>query len=129
MTSTLELDEIKPSLHRASVQYKAAWYDWRRGLWSEAEALITKSRKIRTTILGQEGEETLRARGILALVLCNQGKYGAAKEANRQVLEVEKTVLGKEHPDTLTSVWCLADLMERLCEASAAVSLYERASL
>jgi hypothetical protein len=60
-------------------------------------------------------------------VLSRQGKYEAADEANRQVLEVREKVLGKEHPDTLISLWCLADLMEQLGRKHDALWLYKRA--
>ena len=42
------------------------------------------------------------------------------------MLEVREKVLGKEHPDTLISLWCLADLMEKLERKQDALSLYER---
>lgn len=60
-------------------------------------------------------------------MLSRQGKYGAAEEANRRALESKEKVLGKEHPNTLVSVWCLADLVERLSRKADAVLLYERA--
>jgi hypothetical protein len=44
----------------------------------------------------------------LANVLINQGKYEQAEEMHRQALGLRETVLGKEHPDTLTSIYCLA---------------------
>jgi hypothetical protein len=40
--------------------------------------------------------------------LTNQGKYERAEEMNRQALGLRETVLGKEHPDTLTSMNNLA---------------------
>ena len=44
----------------------------------------------------------------LALVLSDQGKYEEAEEMHRQTLGLSETVLGKEHPDTLTSMNNLA---------------------
>jgi tetratricopeptide (TPR) repeat protein len=44
----------------------------------------------------------------LATVLRDQGKYEQAEEMHRQVLGLRETVLGKEHPDTLTSMYNLA---------------------
>ena len=44
----------------------------------------------------------------LALVLQYQGKYEAAETMNRRALEGREKVLGKEYPDTLTSVSNLA---------------------
>jgi len=126
VTSILELNEKDDSLSRALVQYKAAWFDWKRGLWSKAEALAAESYKTRKLILGQKDEKTLWTLSIHASVLGDQGKYEAAEEASRQVLEVSEKVLGKEHPNTLISLWCLADLMERLGRKHDALSLYDR---
>lgn len=78
-------------------------------------------------MLGPEEEETLSALNLYGLVLRDQGKYEAAEEAHRRALEGIEKVLGKERPDTLISVWCLADLMERLARKPDAVLLYERA--
>jgi pentatricopeptide repeat protein len=44
----------------------------------------------------------------LALVLARQGKYDEAEEMHRRMLELRGRVLGKEHPDTLTSMNNLA---------------------
>jgi hypothetical protein len=40
----------------------------------------------------------------LATVLSDQGKYEEAEEMHRQALGLRETVLGREHPDTLTSM-------------------------
>jgi tetratricopeptide (TPR) repeat protein len=111
VTSILQLDAKENSLSRASVQYKAAWFDWKRGLWSKAEALVAESYRTRESILGQKDEKTIWALSIHALLLGRQGKYEAAEEANRQVLEVYEKVLGKEHPDTLASRSNLASVL------------------
>jgi hypothetical protein len=50
----------------------------------------------------------------LAVVLDNQGKYEEAESMNRQTLAWRDRVLGPEHPDTLTSVYCLAHLLANL---------------
>jgi hypothetical protein len=44
----------------------------------------------------------------LATVRRDQGKYEQAEEMFRQALRVRETVLGKEHPDTLMSMYNLA---------------------
>jgi len=44
----------------------------------------------------------------LAGVLSDQGKYEQAEEMHRQVPGLRETVLGKEHPSTLTSMNNLA---------------------
>jgi tetratricopeptide (TPR) repeat protein len=40
----------------------------------------------------------------LAGALRSQGKYEQAEEMHRQALRLRETVLGKEHPATLTSM-------------------------
>ena len=46
---------------------------------------------------------------------------------NRQTLARYEKVLGPEHPDTLTSVYCLAHLLTHQQRHSESLSLYERA--
>jgi len=43
----------------------------------------------------------------LAEVLGGQGKYEQAEEMHCQALRLRETALGKEHPDTLTSMRCV----------------------
>jgi tetratricopeptide (TPR) repeat protein len=126
-TLSLQLDDKEISLPRASVQHKAAWFDWRRGLWSEAEALVSKSYRTRTTVLGSEDEKTLSALHLHASVLSRLGKYEAAEEMNRRALEGSEKVLGKEHPDTLTSVSDMAFLLGRQGKYVAAEEMNRRA--
>ena len=46
----------------------------------------------------------------LAAVLRGQCKYKEAKEMHREALRLSETVLGKEHPDTLTIMSNLANV-------------------
>ena len=64
----------------------------------------------------------------LALVLDSQGKYEEAEAMNRQTLERREKVLGLEHPDTLTSVHCLAHLLAKQRRIDESLRLYRRAS-
>jgi hypothetical protein len=48
----------------------------------------------------------------LTLVLGDQGKYTQAEEMHREVLRLRETVLGKEHPNTLTSMSNLANMLK-----------------
>jgi tetratricopeptide (TPR) repeat protein len=63
----------------------------------------------------------------LARVLQRQGKYAEAETMNRQTLELKEEVLGKAHPATLLSVYCLAHLLQSKKEYEEASILYERA--
>ncbi|OCK93228.1 uncharacterized protein K441DRAFT_662008 [Cenococcum geophilum 1.58] len=46
---------------------------------------------------------------------------------NRRALEGKEKALGKEHPDTLTSVYCLAYLLHQRQQYKDASPLYQRA--
>jgi hypothetical protein len=46
----------------------------------------------------------------LVEVLRSQGNYDEAETIHRRALEVREKVLGTEHPDTLSSVYGLANL-------------------
>jgi tetratricopeptide (TPR) repeat protein len=63
----------------------------------------------------------------LASVLQSQGKYEQAEEMNRRALEGYEKALGKEHPDTLTCVYCLAYLLHQRDKYKDALILYQRA--
>ena len=49
----------------------------------------------------------------IADVLSRQGKYEEAERMHRQALALRERVLGKEHPDTLTSMNNLASVLSR----------------
>ena len=57
----------------------------------------------------------------------SQGKYDEAEEVHGQVLALRERVLGKEHPDTLTSVYCLAYLLHQKKRYKDAEVFYDRA--
>jgi hypothetical protein len=63
----------------------------------------------------------------LATVLDSQGKYADAEAMNCQMLEIMEEVLGKTHPYTLTSIYCLAYLLQKKREYEEASLLYQRA--
>jgi len=60
-------------------------------------------------------------------VLHNQGKYGEAEKLNRRALEGREKELGVQHPDTLTSVYCLAYLLYMTKRYAEAAELYQQA--
>lgn len=49
--------------------------------------------------------------GDLASVLADRGQYEEAEKLNRPALEWYEKELGVQHPDILTSVYCLAYLL------------------
>jgi len=63
----------------------------------------------------------------LASVLQQQGKYEAAEEMNRRALEGREKALGKQHPDTLSSVSILAGVLQYRGKYEAAEEMNRRA--
>jgi hypothetical protein len=67
--------------------------------------------KVIKKILGREHKETLRSMGMVGLAYSLGGQWDKAEGIYRQALALREWVLGKEHPDTLGSVYCLAYLL------------------
>ncbi|KAI7592944.1 hypothetical protein KC316_g2029 [Hortaea werneckii] len=126
-TLGLQLDDREALLRRATIQYKAAWFDTRRGLRSNARELAASCHNMRRKTLGLEDKETLEAQNIYAEVLRAQGDYEAAEKLHRRALERREKVLGKEHPDTLTSANNLARALHAQGDDKAAEKLHRRA--
>jgi hypothetical protein len=59
----------------------------------------------------EESAERLAAAHNLADARNSDGQYAEAERINRELLGVEKRVLGEEHPDTLTSAGNLASFL------------------
>ncbi|KAI8930569.1 hypothetical protein NX059_012179 [Plenodomus lindquistii] len=97
----------------ALLLYKAAWYAWRRGKASEAEAMAMMSMEVRSEVLGEDNAGTLSSIGMVGLARALGGKYKEAEAMNRQTLARKERVLGREHPDTLTSMNNLAGVLSK----------------
>lgn len=63
----------------------------------------------------------------MGLTLERQGKYKEAETMHRQTLALREKVLGKEHIDTLLSVFCLAHSVAKQDCLIEATTLYQRA--
>ncbi|KAJ6144831.1 hypothetical protein N7470_008726 [Penicillium chermesinum] len=68
------------------------------------------SRECRSQIFGEEGTETLKSSTILAIVYRLEGFWKEAKKLEVQVMEISKTKLSVDHPDTLISMANLASI-------------------
>jgi len=62
-------------------------------------------------VYGTESLETMRTLWHLAQVCMSQGKWGEADASTRIAIQREKTVLGPIHPDTLSSMFSLAEIL------------------
>lgn len=63
--------------------------------------------------------DTLTSVSKVALLLQYQGKYEAAEEIDRRALDGCEKVLGKEHPNTLTSVVTLILRLVSCCSSGS----------
>jgi len=71
---------------------------------NKAEVVI-----VETELLILPEPDTLESVDNVALALNYQGNYDEAEGMHRRALEGRENVLGKEHPDTLSSIkwrWC-----------------------
>ncbi|KAI7300558.1 hypothetical protein KC326_g9320, partial [Hortaea werneckii] len=125
-TLGLQLDDREALLRRATIQYKAAWFDMTRGLWSNARELAASCYNMRRRTLGLENKETLEAQNIYAEVLLAQGDNKVAEKLHQQALEGREKVLGKEYLGTLTSVNNLARVLHAQGDCKAAEKLHRR---
>jgi hypothetical protein len=66
--------------------------------------MSTLSMKVRSEVLSEESAETLSNMGMVGLARGLGGKYKEAEAMHRQTLARRENVLGREHPNTLTSV-------------------------
>ncbi|ERF73050.1 hypothetical protein EPUS_08614 [Endocarpon pusillum Z07020] len=114
-------------LHRATLLYNAAWYDWEQGRYNVAYKGGLESYNIRQRLLGENTCKSLDSLALMALVLWEQGKYEAAEEMSRQALDGYEKVLGKEHPDTLMSINNLALVLNGQGKYEAAEKMHQRA--
>jgi tetratricopeptide (TPR) repeat protein len=62
----------------------------------------------------------------LAIVLNKQGKYDEAETMHRQTLAMKEKVLGKEHPDTLTTMNNLALVLNKQGKYEEAETMYRQ---
>jgi hypothetical protein len=65
----------------------------------------------------------------LAESLNQQSKYAEAEAICRQTLQLQKIVLGKDHPDTLDSMMNLAESLRQQGKYTEAQAMDQRANL
>ena len=74
-------------LHRATILYNLAWFDWRQGRYKDAITRSHESCSIRQSILGLDDLDTLRSSSLLASTYWNQGRWKEAEDLEVQVME------------------------------------------
>jgi Tetratricopeptide repeat len=108
----------------ATVLYNGTWYAMESGQYGVAEKMARTSLEAREEIFNLNDAATFESMSILALVLRDQG-YEQAEEMGRRALAGQGKVLEVDHPDALTSVYCLAHLLDAKQDLHEALDLYQ----
>ena len=74
---------------------------------------------------GAEGHDTLITIGFLAKCLSDKGRHAAAEQMQRELLAVQKRVLGTEHPSTLITAGDLAGSLSCRGRHAEAEKMYQ----
>jgi hypothetical protein len=94
----------------ARILSNASWYMWLKRSYKAAEDTVMKAIDARERTLG----ERTRTRSSVCPSWhwhCNiRKKYEEAEQTNRRALARSEKALGREQPETLNSVYCLAFL-------------------
>ena len=98
-----------------------------RGLYGEAEAVLTRLVSTCMTSLGPNDMMTLQSMHSMASLQWRQGKFLEAEELQRKVVESKTATLGQKHGDTLLSMKTLADILKDLGNFSEAERLHRQA--
>jgi eukaryotic-like serine/threonine-protein kinase len=82
------------------------------GLYSQSQALLSRSLDIKRSVLGPRNRETLFTANRLASTLADAGHLAEAEKLLRATVEEQRRVLGPENRDTLGSMNNLATVLE-----------------
>ncbi|KAK5096475.1 hypothetical protein LTR70_001649 [Exophiala xenobiotica] len=111
----------------AVLLYHLSWYLWRCGRYNEAYQHAQSAYDTWKVLFEQLSAPALDALSLSALILRYLGKYRKSKELNQAALEGRETVLGLNHPHTLTSVHNLAGVLESEGKYLEAEAMSQRA--
>jgi hypothetical protein len=84
------------------------------GQYAQAERHLLRARDLYARWSGPNAPETLRSRSELADVLGKSGKLEESRLSHEEVVELQRQVLGEDHPDTLKTRPSLALLLRPL---------------
>lgn len=79
-----------------------------RGKFEKAKEMLEKSINLLSEILGEEHENTLSDKKVLAVTYICLHQLGKAEELQLQVLRAREKAPGAEHPDMQSSIASLA---------------------
>ena len=98
--------------------------------WTQCRSLLSHAKSVLQSLSDVDDEDQLNAATLLSncgSFLDLQGVYKEAEAMHRRALEARETVLGCEHPDTLTSVSNLGRVLSRQGKYEEAEAMNRRA--
>ncbi|KAJ5660390.1 hypothetical protein N7507_006841 [Penicillium longicatenatum] len=103
----------RPASHRSQqhwtfLLYRGAQYAWQSGDVTDMREFASESRKQGALLLGEEHEEVLRSKGILATAYYVEGRWQEAEQLFLEVIEASKLKFGEDDPFTLSNITNLA---------------------
>lgn len=103
----------RPASHKSQQQWttllhRGAQYAWQRGNVTDMREFASESRKQGTLLLGEEHDQVLRSKGILATAYWVEGRWQEAEQLFLEVIKASKTKLGEDHLFTLANTTNLA---------------------
>jgi serine/threonine-protein kinase len=81
------------------------------GLFSQAQALLTRALDLQRRVLGPDDPQALTTLSHMAVVLTEEGNYLEAEKLQREAFVAQTRILGPEHPDTISSMARLATIL------------------
>lgn len=102
-------------------------YLYRRGVYSEAEALLLRASVIAETLLGSDHFDMVPVLNVLAKVYYEQGKYNPAELLLLRSLAIAEKSVGMEHPEIGDSLNALGRIYHKQGKFSDAEPLFQRA--
>ncbi len=111
----------------AQLLYRIGTYLIERGLYNQAEELLTQAMTIETTLFGPDHTGLLPISNALAQTYYIQGKYYQAEALLLQAIEMGEKLLEGRHPEQGISLYTLARTYHKLGRYNEAELLFQRA--
>ena len=108
--------------------YSVAQYLFARSKFEDADSMFQQHFNLTQRILGPEHRETLRSMAFVAYIkFFWKGQLSEGEESYRKALALRKKALGLKHPDTLTCMANLGQMLRRQGKWEDAVIMHRKA--
>ncbi|KAH0566263.1 hypothetical protein GP486_000338 [Trichoglossum hirsutum] len=129
MRKWLEADQLNKWIKASISVLAVAFPDGEYGTWADCQVLLPHAKEVISHRAGDEDDALNQANiGFNAgKYLYYRGEYKTAEVFIRVSVEARESVLGRQHPDTLTSVNNLGCVLERQGKYEEAEAMHRRA--